>query len=62
MTKTWIISGYKGFDDCDGKSDYNIGFELEMDSSVTKEEIESLLVSRYKRYRCLELNVKIKGE
>jgi hypothetical protein len=56
-TKTWTIEGYIGFNDYDGPSDNNLSFIMEMDKSVSKEEIEYLLFSRYKRYRTIVLNV-----
>ena len=56
-TTKWKVEGYAGYSDCDSVQDYNLHFEIEMDKSVTKEELEALLLHRYKKHRCIELNI-----
>lgn len=57
MTNTWKVSGYCGWSDYDGPADNNLNFEIEMDKSVTKDELETLLFNRFgKKYRCVVLN------
>ena len=50
-TKTWRIIGYVGRSDYDGPSDDNLDFKLELDASVTKDEVLEILETRYKKYR-----------
>lgn len=57
MINTWIIKGYKGFDDCDGVCDYNLDYELDVDDKINKEEIEQMLFNKYKKYRTVVLNI-----
>jgi hypothetical protein len=52
----WNIKGYKGFDDCDGESDYNTSFEVAMDSRFTKDMVLDVFMNYYgKKYRSVEL-------
>lgn len=60
MTKEWHITGYAGFSDYDGPDDNNLDFTMVMDDSVTKDEIEALLVQRYSKHRTLSLSIKQK--
>jgi len=57
-TNKWKVTGYYGFSDYDGPEDDNINLIMEMDKSVTKEELEYLLFKRYEKYRCVVLKTK----
>ena len=50
-TKTWRVIGYVGRSDYDGPSDDNLDFKLELDASITKDEVLEILETRYKKYR-----------
>lgn len=53
----WRIIGYIGFSDYEGKEDNNLNISMKMDATVTKHELETLLLERYKKYRNIVLNI-----
>lgn len=61
--KLWYITGYIGFNDCDGPEDYNLTKYMWFDDRFGKKSVEDLLCYYFsKKYRCVEINAKICGE
>jgi len=55
MMNRWKIEGYAGWSDYDGPQDNNINREIEVDSFLTKEDIEYAFRNHYSRHRVVSI-------
>lgn len=55
--KNWIIEGYAGNLDYNGPEDYNFHYLWALPATITKSEIEALLLFRFKQYKYLVVSI-----
>jgi hypothetical protein len=59
--RLWEVTGYKGFDNCDNKDDYNFKEEFYFDGCFGKEDVKEFLSYLYKKEGCRTVVFELDG-
>jgi uncharacterized protein YciU (UPF0263 family) len=59
----WKVEGYRGNTDFEGREDYNMSVEVNMDKDCTAEDVVGVFTRRYeKRYKFVFFEATLIGE